>query len=199
MLPVLLAGGQIGLGAYGALSSKKAAKKARKEQKKYLAAALAEYDKLAAMYKPTSGYGESLREDLRKQGELDVGKTMQQRLQSGIGGTSYGDVYANYQQNVARPQRMRLEDFLADKYAGVAQQKAQLLGGINVSGPSGSDISSYASQMGQGIGNLASALAPKQTPFQSDLQTSTERPSTPAQSISPLNYLKNMFKYGSKK
>lgn len=193
MIGALLAGGQIGMGVLGAQQGKKAAKKARKEQKRYLAMALAEYDKLSAMYTPGSDYSKRLQEDLRKQGELDVGRTMQQRLQSGIGGTSFGDVYAGYQQNVARPARMRLEDFLADKYAGVAQQKAGLLSGIQVAGPSYGDISSSASEIGAGIGNLAAAFAPKQTPFQTSLQTSTARPATSASSISPLNYLRNMF------
>lgn len=198
MIGALLGAGQLGMGISGAMSAKKAAGKARKEQKRYLAAALAQYDKLASIYRPGSDYGKSLQEDLRKQGELDVGRTMQQRLQSGIGGTSYGDVYANYQQNVARPNRLKLEDFLTEKYADVLQQKAGLLGGVNVTGPSASNISSYGEQIGSGIGNLAAAFSPKQTPFQSSLQTSTARPATAAPSISPLNYLKNMFGFGKK-
>ena len=188
---------QIGLSTYGAMQGRKAAKKARKEQKQYLSAALAEYDKLSAMYRPGSDYSDRLMEDLKKQGELDVGRTMQQRLQSGIGGTSYGDVYSKYQQNVARPARMRLEDFLADKYAGVAQQKAGLLSGVQVSGPSYGNIASSSSQIGEGIGNLVSAFSQKGV--DPDKVTSQASSTSKNGGVSPWNYLKSMFGFGSKK
>lgn len=175
-----LAGGQLALGVYGAIQGRRAAKKARRKQKKLIGMQLREYDKLEEFYR--RGYKGSLA-DVQKQKEIDIGKSLQHGLASGVGLTSYGDPNAQYESSIGRSQRLKLEDLLNERMAGVAQMRSNLLGGIDVAGPSAESLSSSYSAIGQGLGNLALAWQPKgnmETPIG---QSSIPEPTVPVPSL----------------
>lgn len=154
-ISLALGGGQLAAGVYGAISGRKAAKKARSKQKKLIARTLAAYDNLSKRFTPSGQYGQSLRKGLETQKSRDVGAGIQHALRSGIGGTTYADVSNRYEATTGRESRLRLEDFLTNKQADIEREKAQFLGGIDVRGPSSGDISSSISS---GIGGLSTML-----------------------------------------
>jgi len=159
-ISLALGGGQLGLGLYGAISGRKAAKKARKEQKRYITRALSQFDKLEKAYSPTGRYGMAAHKALRKQQARDIGAGIQQRLRAGLGGTTYGDVHGQYQATTGREERMKLEDLLFTRQADVARQRAEFLGGIQVAGPSAGQIEEGFASAAQGLGTMLSAFEP---------------------------------------
>jgi hypothetical protein len=161
-----LIGGAIGIGS-SLSAGRKAEKEAEKAQKENIARInkiTGIYKRVGEMFKPTGTYGKIMFENLRKQKALDVGATAQQYLRSGIGGTSYADVNAQYERNTGRASRMSLEDYLAEKYAGVQAAKANFLSGIQSTGPSYSDIATAYSGVGTGISSILGALKPEPKP-----------------------------------
>lgn len=167
-----LGGGQLGLGIYGALQSRKASKKARKRQKELIASTLGTYDKLIRRYAPSGRYGQLARKELRQSQEQEIGRGVQQRLRSGIGGTTYGDYFRQYQTQTGRQQRRKLESLLADKQSAIEQQKASFLGGINVRGPSAEQVGGGFAQAAQGLGTLLGAFGGASPKGGSETQTS---------------------------
>lgn len=171
-----LGGGQLAAGLYGAIQSKRAAKKARRKQKKIISQVTQNYTDLARRYTPSGAYGKRLFKGLETQKALDVGAGVQQALRSGLGGTTYADVANRYEATTGRESRLRLEDYLFEKQASIEKEKNAFLSGINVTGPSSSDISSSVSSAIQGLGTLAGAFTNKETPT----ETSTAEPTVPS-------------------
>ena len=156
-----LGGAQAAAGLLGGLSAKKSSTKARRTQKKLLGEALSTYDKLATKYTPGGTYGKSLFEEERKQKQFSVGATIQQNLRSGIGGSSYGDIANQYERTTGFSNRLKIEDYLMDKYAQTQEAKATILSGIQTQGPSYGDISSAYSGIGEGLATILGNLPKK--------------------------------------
>lgn len=145
---------QFGLGLYGALKSSKAAKKAKKKQKRIIAMQLGELDKIASQFKPGGGAYEGAKTGLRTSQQLEVEDFMAQQGRSFVKTSTSGAVRTKKSAKF-RGEQMALEDWLNEKYANVQREKAAVLGSIDVRGPSASSLAGAWENVGQGLGTLA--------------------------------------------
>lgn len=154
---LLLGGASIVSGLSAGRKAKKAASKAKKQQLRLFNQTQQIYNDLIKKYQPSGEYGQTYFDELNRAGQISKGRTAAQYLRAGIGGTSFADVNAQYERNVGRPERRKLEDILMERRTDLQREKVNALSQYQFVGPSYQDIASAYSGVGTGLQSLLSS------------------------------------------
>lgn len=193
----MMALGQMGMGIIGGMKGRKASKKARKKQKALIAQRMKLLDMLGAKYLPGGETYESKQKDLRTSQERNIADMLAQRTKSFTKTTTGGAQREKYMARTGRQERMGLESWLSEKYGQTQKAKADVLGGINVQGPSAGSIEDAFSQAGQGLSSLMSLYSKQKAPQDVMGSDITKLPQQSMDTNIPVNPLTKKKMYGS--
>ncbi len=165
-MSLLLGAAQFGLGVFGGLKARKASKKARKRQKRLIAQRIKMLNELGAQYQAGGRFYEAAQKGLRTRRQMDIQDIMAAKTRGFTKTTTAGAVRERYmaKKGGGRDQQMNLEEWLAEKYRGVQMAKSQMLGQINIKGPSSQSISNAFAQAGQGLSTMLDAWQNRKVP-----------------------------------
>lgn len=118
------------------------------------------YDQIISQYAPGGSFGAGVEAQIEKGATKAVAQGTQTMVNAGLGGTTTrGNLRKKYEEDVATPARLQLEDMRADRLANAQAQKAGFIERREDTGPSSELIASLAKTAGTATSGSGGAIS----------------------------------------